>query len=548
MATPFMNIELPVPVGQLNPTPGPTWANRLNEALSTLDSHTHETGHGAPVKVKATGSLVARLLEDVAADVRDTAERTALATQNANTTRTLMRDLTDPNATLTLADFATATGAAVSYDVTKETAKVAWSSATNGQYSGIKIVGPWNLSTSNIFAVDVGFDKNETLTRIRVDFNFDAGSTWTNYATMSTIASGRRKLRRQTFSFLKTDLTVTGTANWAAVQRIEVRLYSTDGTETFARTMYIYGVWSHVVARPKIVLSFDDHWDTDYTEAYPRLTAAGMKASFGSNGGTVGGTNKVTLAQLTTMYRAGWDIINHTWDHTAIAQALGITASGTTATATCANVNDAHGLVAGQSVTIAGADEADYNGTFTVATTPNTYTFTYTMGGSPASPARGWPGFRRPPGTIREKVQKQRDWMIANGFTRSLGHFIYPQGYFDDASITILQDMGFETGRMTEAGPSDYILPLHSGLVDSFHIPVIELNNTQTAVAVLTQVDAAIAKGAALHIYGHRLVTSPSIATEFSLTEFQTLVDGLKTRKDAGSIDVVTFAEWFNGL
>lgn len=64
MTTPFMSIDLPVPVGQPGATSGPAWADKLNTALGILDTHTHETGYGAPVKVKAAGGLVARLLSD----------------------------------------------------------------------------------------------------------------------------------------------------------------------------------------------------------------------------------------------------------------------------------------------------------------------------------------------------------------------------------------------------------------------------------------------------------------------------------------------------
>jgi hypothetical protein len=63
-----------------------------------------------------------------------------------------------------------------------------------------------------------------------------------------------------------------------------------------------------------------------------------------------------------------------------------LTSSSTTATATKAG----HGLVVGQYVTIAGANESAYNGTFRVATVADSSHFTYTMGGAAsASPATG---------------------------------------------------------------------------------------------------------------------------------------------------------------
>lgn len=73
------------------------------------------------------------------------------------------------------------------------------------------------------------------------------------------------------------------------------------------------------------------------------------------------------------------------------ASVTSITRSGSTATATAAAP---HNLITGQSVTIAGAVEGGYNGTFTVTVTGAT-TFTYAVGGTPASPATGTITFLR---------------------------------------------------------------------------------------------------------------------------------------------------------
>lgn len=48
MATPDMGLDLPVP----GVTTGPTWANKLNAALTTVDSHDHSSGKGAPVHIE----------------------------------------------------------------------------------------------------------------------------------------------------------------------------------------------------------------------------------------------------------------------------------------------------------------------------------------------------------------------------------------------------------------------------------------------------------------------------------------------------------------
>ena len=61
-----------------------------------------------------------------------------------------------------------------------------------------------------------------------------------------------------------------------------------------------------------------------------------------------------------------------------------ITRASTTATAK----STLHGLSTSDSIVVAGADQADYNGTFTV-TVVDKNTFTYTVSNSPATPATG---------------------------------------------------------------------------------------------------------------------------------------------------------------
>lgn len=69
---------------------------------------------------------------------------------------------------------------------------------------------------------------------------------------------------------------------------------------------------------------------------------------------------------------------------TVYSQVTGITRSSTTATVTLAN----HALFTGQIITVAGATQTEYNGSFEV-TVLTKDTFTYLVAGSPATPATG---------------------------------------------------------------------------------------------------------------------------------------------------------------
>jgi len=74
----------------------------------------------------------------------------------------------------------------------------------------------------------------------------------------------------------------------------------------------------------------------------------------------------------------------------------GITRSGTTATATTAAPHDIH---VGDQVTVSGVSQSDYDGTFTVTAVTAT-TFSYTVSGSPASPATAVSGLKMTAGQV----------------------------------------------------------------------------------------------------------------------------------------------------
>lgn len=100
------------------------------------------------------------------------------------------------------------------------------------------------------------------------------------------------------------------------------------------------------------------------------------------------GTASTTIANATAIQKADGTQYETQASATISAQTIGITTltrSGSTATATTtAN----HNLATGVSVTIAGASQSDYNITATINVISNTQ-FTYTISGTPASPATG---------------------------------------------------------------------------------------------------------------------------------------------------------------
>ncbi len=93
--------------------------------------------------------------------------------------------------------------------------------------------------------------------------------------------------------------------------------------------------------------------------------------------------NAVVAYKLTTAAFAEITDIDYPSKHTYAVTS--ITRAGAVATVTTTATNS---LITGDSVTIAGANQAEYNGAFTITVTSGT-TFTYAVSGTPATPATG---------------------------------------------------------------------------------------------------------------------------------------------------------------
>lgn len=89
--------------------------------------------------------------------------------------------------------------------------------------------------------------------------------------------------------------------------------------------------------------------------------------------------------KLTRTNDTSWTIEAVSFTMPVSQSVSGITRSGSVATATTA---ENHGYVTGDLVTIVGANQSEYNGTFQITKTGDT-TFTYTVSGTPATPATG---------------------------------------------------------------------------------------------------------------------------------------------------------------
>jgi len=80
---------------------------------------------------------------------------------------------------------------------------------------------------------------------------------------------------------------------------------------------YVGPIHTNWYSRPQVVITFDDGWNTDYTEAFTYMQDYGLVGSSALNGpGNTLVTTPLSIAQIQEMRAAGWSFHNHTYSHT----------------------------------------------------------------------------------------------------------------------------------------------------------------------------------------------------------------------------------------
>jgi hypothetical protein len=123
----------------------------------------------------------------------------------------------------------------------------------------------------------------------------------------------------------------------------------------------------------------------------------------------------------------------------------------------------------------------------------------------------------------------------------------YSGGQWTDESIEMLIEEKCELARTIEQDLNS-AYPLggfhtYKGIHNRYlqRTQQLGVGFTETAAVALAALDESIVYGYSCGLYGHKFVTTPTLATEFAITEMQTLIAGLETRRDAGQIQIITY-------
>ncbi|MDQ3816315.1 MAG: polysaccharide deacetylase family protein [Acidobacteriota bacterium] len=220
--------------------------------------------------------------------------------------------------------------------------------------------------------------------------------------------------------------------------------------------------------RPKCIITFDDGFAENYTQGYTYMRQYGMKGTAYIVKNYLNTTGYMTTSQVQEMYDYGWDISNHTVDHTDL---------------------------------------------------------------STLDQSQGY-----------SKLSDNQDYLFSQGWTRRAchRHVAFPFGGYNSGTLAALTSLNALTAR-------PLINRTQGNDLDNNQLLTYRTIATATTLATAkSHIDRAIANGGVCILLFHKLVTSPSLTTEWGTANFQALIDYIQSK--SSQIDVMTITEWYRGL
>lgn len=150
-------------------------------------------------------------------------------------------------------------------------------------------------------------------------------------------------------------------------------------------------------------------------------------------------------------------------------------------------------------------------------------------------------------------VDDAYEWLADNGFKKTAKFFAYPGGHYNDAVIAKVKERHVLARTIRSAVTASCGAYLHFWHKD-FHDLEFKLRARIIAfdlatADVATQIDEAIENGGLFILLFHKILDAGADeSSEYSTANFTTVSNYIKTKQDAGSLDVVTFSDYYNDL
>lgn len=149
------------------------------------------------------------------------------------------------------------------------------------------------------------------LSELLLYFSTDSGytKTFSNPLLVGALKTGINQIVMR-----KSQFTVAGAADWAAIVRLRLRITSTAGNDV---SVVFSDFTQHKcdLAKGIVCLAFDDGWDTQYTIAKPIMDAYGFPCVISPIVANIGHSGYMTVGQLMDFRRSGSEVGNHGYAH-----------------------------------------------------------------------------------------------------------------------------------------------------------------------------------------------------------------------------------------
>ena len=364
-----MNLVLPTPTV----TPGPEYATENNTAFSVIDSHNHTSGQGVPVP-----SAGLNINSDLTFQSNN-----AIALKSSRYTNQ-GSPLSGPSDLSCV--YSSGAGGDLYYnDGVGNQIQLTVGGALNAASIG-GIGGDYTTSTASVF-----------YTSLNTTFTF-----WQASGINATLDIGDLIIREEVASAFGVSITSpTLSADYTLVLPTALpaqqSFMTLDAAGNIAAPWTVDNVTTKIVANQVVAVT---GWMSESFKAngpyrvgtfvdeeifFPYdATIIGVWVQSGTTGSS--GITELDIKKTTVSGGTYASIFSTTPKIAATTAITSITRVSTTATATLAN----HGFINGETVTISGATQTQYNGSFVISNVA-TNTFDYTVAGSPATPATGSP-------------------------------------------------------------------------------------------------------------------------------------------------------------
>ena len=414
---------------------------------------------------------------------------------------------------------------------------------------------PLNWSESDYLILDVERPADVASPFLQIWFKGDAGAVFTNYARLVSVFGSYQTRTRVLVKFSALDRVGTASTNLRvflqSIKDIEFRFIDARDS-TSPKKINIYGMWLGR-SRAKCLISYDNILSSVYSAAWGKSVSTGWRAAgfkgtmFMSETDLSDVVNSMTVAQVQEIYADGWDLGLQNSDDTETIywnRALTLTFAGNVATFTATN-NYPHQYLVGEQITVSGANEPQYNGTFTVASVPNAWTLTYNMASTPAYNADGSQiviprksGLSTREG-ITADIARSRAMAQSIGCTRGNEFFSYSASIYSVQNVDWMRSAGIAMAWTAQGNSGNSIFDARATANTAcMAFPRVGMDQ-RTAAQVLADLDVAIEYGLCVCLGGHG-VDATGTSLHMAQAEFNLLVAGVKARVNQGLMDVVT--------